>query len=143
MTTHFIQLHLCLQYTCWSFKPAFTARPAIHHLLLQTSASSSVSVAEAAAQQSVGTVEEIRDRHSRRQMAMLCTISLGAVCHYRILKPLIQHSLELNAGLLQGAELALWLQLTSFLSFPSVSFKFTLLSISPLTAEIIVILWFL
>lgn len=82
MTTHLTQLHLCLQYTWWSFKPAFSARPVIHHLLLQTSASSSLSAAEAAAQQSVGTVEEIGDRHSRRQMATLCTISLGAVCHY-------------------------------------------------------------
>lgn len=101
MTSHLTRVHLRLRYTWWSFKRAFTAGPLIHHLLLlQTSASSSLSAAEAAAQCSVGTVEEIGDRHSRRQMATLC--SLGAVCHYTILKPLIQHSLGLNAGLLQG-----------------------------------------
>lgn len=61
MTSHFIQLHLCLQYTRSSFMRAFTARLLIHHLLLpllQTPAS--LSAAEAAAQCSMGTVE-IRD----------------------------------------------------------------------------------
>lgn len=58
MTSHFTQLHLCLQYTRSSFTRAFTARLLIHHLLLpllQTPAS--LSAAEAAAQCSMGTVE--------------------------------------------------------------------------------------
>lgn len=42
-----------------------------------------------------------------------------------------------------GAELALWLQLTSFLSLSGVFFKFALLSISRRTAEIMVIICFL
>lgn len=120
----------------------FTTRPLIHHLLLlQTSASSSLSAAEAAVQRSVlGAVEEIGDRRSRRQMATLC--SLGAVCRYTMPKPLIQHSLGLSAGLLQGQSWHLKLQLTSFLSLPSGFFRCVLLSISPLTADIIVILWY-
>lgn len=53
-TSRLTRVHLCLQCTRWSFKPAFAARPLVHHLLLlQTSASSSLSAAEAAAQCSV------------------------------------------------------------------------------------------
>lgn len=70
-------------------------------MLLQTSACPSLSAAEAAVQCSVGTVEEIGDRHSKRQMAILWTISLEAVSCYRIVSSLIQHLLKLNAGLLR------------------------------------------
>lgn len=134
---------LCLQYTWWSVERAhsrpglsFITRCRSRRLFLPLSA------AEAAAQCSVlGTVEEIWDRRSRRQMATLC--SLGAVCRYTILKPLIQHSLGLNAWLLQGQS---WHYSCSSQAFflPCVFFfKCTYLNIFPLTANIIVTLWFL
>lgn len=101
----------------------------IHHWLLQISASSSLSVAEAAAQCSVGTVEEIRDRHSRRQMATLCTISLGAVCRYRISELPDSALTQIECWTSPWAELALWPQLASFLPLSAVYSKCTLLYI--------------
>lgn len=70
----------------------------VRHLpLLQTSAPLPRSAAEAAVQCSVlGAVEEIRDRVADEWPSF----SLGAACS--ALKPLIQHSLGLNAGLVQG-----------------------------------------